>query len=131
MKERIVIEKEVLCKLLDWVSMQTVVYKEEDLKKERKIVLFGKEYKTEKEPESWTELVELYKELEKKNSLIRVNILKDEMDVLIFNTDKEHLVGVIEFYYDGKRLYFSFGTGYAIPIEIPMGWQIIKGLIGE
>lgn len=63
MKEMIAIEKEVLCRLLDWVSMQMVVYKDEDLKKERKIVLFDKEYQEEQIPETFEELKELCKDI--------------------------------------------------------------------
>lgn len=119
MKERIVIEKEVLCKLLDWVSMQVRVYTDEDLKKERKIVLFGKEYKTEKEPTNWEDLKELCKELKD------VDIEgADEIDVariIIHNADLIYFEDEILMIAGFKKL----------EIKPEQMWQIIKGLIGE
>ena len=113
MKERIVIEKEVLCRLLDWVSMQTVVYKEEDLKKERKIVLFGKEYKAEKEPSNWEEFKELCKEFGE-IEIIENNIYFRGMTFLL-NGNVEDFEGNI------------IGENRT-PQQM---WAIIKNLIGE
>lgn len=96
MKERIVIEKEVLEKLIKALPVQWF-----DNEGEKKIVLFGKEYKTEKEPTNWEELKELCKGI-----TLDLKVCKD---------------GTI----------YCYEYCLAKNRTIEQMWQIIKSLIGE
>ena len=127
MKERIVIEKEVLERLIKALPIQWFDNKE----KTDKLILFGKEYKTEKYPTNWEELKTMCEELESQTSDVTCDVLKDEIDVTIWNIDRSYKVGFAEFYYDGYIVYLGMGTGFSIPIEIPKVWAFIKSLIGE
>ena len=127
MKERIVIEKELLEKIIKASPIQWFDNKE----KTDKLVLFGKEYKTEKYPTNWEELKTMCEELEGQTSDVTCDVLKNEIDVTIWNIDRSYKVGFAEFYYDGDKVHLGMGTGFSIPIEIPKVWAFIKSLIGE
>ena len=89
------------------------------------------EFKVEKYPTSWEELKTMCEELESQTSDITCDVLKDEIDVTIWNIDSSYKVGFAEFYYDGDKVHLFMGTGFSIPIEIPKVWAFIKSLIGE
>lgn len=87
--------------------------------------------KFEQVPESWEELKTMCEELEGKTMDVTCEIMKDEIDVTIWNIDRSYKVGFAEFYYSGDTVYLGMGTGFSIPIEIPKVWSFIKSLIGE
>lgn len=89
------------------------------------------EHETEQVPETWEELKELCADLDGKTADISCNILQDEIDVSVWNTDNQTKVGDIEFLLWVGTLKMSLGTGMSVDISIPRAWQIIKGLIGE
>lgn len=82
-------------------------------------------------PETFEELKTMCKETEKETDNIRCVIYKDEIDVIVWDKERKHIVGIAEFYYDGKKIYLGMGTGFSVPIEIPRVWSFIKSLIGE
>lgn len=89
------------------------------------------EYRTEQVPETWEELKTMCEELEGQTFDVTCDVLKDEIDVTIWNIDRSYKVGFAEFYYNGDTVYLGMGTGFSIPIEIPKVWAFIKSLIGE
>lgn len=119
MKEKIIIDKELLEKIIKASPIQWFDNKE----KTKNLVLFGKEYKTEKYPTNWEELKELCK---KEN----ISIWEDEIKIK---------------WHNNTSLYFYEKDGEIICkdedscIEMIIGydrtpaqmWQIIKSLIGE
>ena len=131
MKERIVIEKEVLERLIKALPVQWF-----DNEGEKKIVLFGKEYQVEKEPSNWKELVELCKSL--KTDKIEI---KDEHCIYVSTEHYGYLGNIVAFtnydyylisvvtkeYYDGQDRLDEF----ACDVEPKEMYQIIKSLIGE
>ena len=121
MKERIVIDYEdiLFSCLHDYEDNVGVI----NYKLDRK--------KVEKYPTSWEELKTMCEELEGKTMDVTCEIMKDEIDVTIWNIDRSYKVGFAEFYYSGDTVYLGMGTGFSIPIEIPKVWSFIKSLIGE
>ena len=123
MKEIIVIKKHELYTLLDCLPMPMIT--DEDLEKEikegRKIVLFGKERKAEKVPESWEELKELCEELEGKN-------------VFIINAGNCIEFNGLYFWKDGSITTTQNNNDiWATKTNLTPArqWNIIKSLIGE
>lgn len=121
MKEIIVIKKHELYTLLDCLPMPMIT--DEDLEKEikegRKIVLFGKERKAEKVPESWEELKELCEDLESK-------------DVFITSAGDCIEYHGLQFWVSGTvchetEKFYSIKSDRT-PAQM---WNIIKSLIGE
>lgn len=84
-----------------------------------------------KVPENWEELKTMCEDLESQTMDVTCDVLKDEIDVTIWNIDRSYKVGFAEFYYDGDKVHLFMGTGFSIPIEIPKVWAFIKSLIGE
>ena len=85
----------------------------------------------EQVPETFEELKTMCEELESQTMDVTCDVLKDEIDVTIWNIDRSYKVGFAEFYYDGDKVHLFMGTGFSIPIEIPKVWAFIKSLIGE
>lgn len=126
MKERIVLEipKDMCdnCNSCDRpISAQIECY----LKEKRQV------YETIKVPETFEELKTMCEELESQTMDVTCDVLKDEIDVTIWNIYRSYKVGFVGFYYDGDKVHLSMGTGFSIPIEIPKVWSFIKSLIGE
>lgn len=116
MKEIIVIEKEVLERLIKALPVQWF-----DNKEKGKLVIFGKEYQTEKEPTNWEELKELCEDLEGKNVFI-INA----GDCIEFNG--------LYFWKDGSITTTQNNNDiWATKTNLTSArqWQIIKNLIGE
>lgn len=96
MKERIVLEKHELYKLLDCLPMPMITDKdlEKQIKEGRKIVLFGKERKAEQVPETYEELRSLCIEISTKED--HIHIFND------WGTNNEFLMThSLKFYPDG------------------------------
>lgn len=109
MEEKIVIEKELLEKIIKSSPIQWFDNKE----KTDKLVLFGKEYKTEKYPTNWEELKELCKGM--------------------YADITEHsitLFGCLEFWDDGKLSFFHY-SDIAYNLTPAQMWNIIKNLVEE
>lgn len=123
MKKRIVLEKHELYKLLDCLPMQMVI--DEDIKKERTILLFGKERKVEQVPETYEELRSLCIDVSTTGNI-----------VYIFNdwgTNNEYLMThSLKFYPNGTICVHGDNDFVVCRNRTPAQmWQIIKGLMGE
>lgn len=120
MKEIIVFKKHELYKLLDCLPMPMIT--DEDLEKQikegRKIVLFGKERKTEKIPESWKELKELCKEIE---------VDAEEDYIELFGV----LVGSNILFCKDGAIFLNTDCCFKEKATPQQMWAIIKNLIGE
>ena len=124
MKERIVLEKHEMYKLLDCLPMPMIT--DEDLEKEikegRKLILFGKERKTEQVPETYEELKEL----------VRQNIFEDfanGVKIGKFIKVEYILIDGKSFMPDGEIL-DEDNDVFAVNRTPEQMWEIIKGLIG-
>ena len=127
MKERIVIEKEVLEKIIKASPIQWF-----DNKEKGKLVIFGKEYQTEKEPITWEELEKLVID-NCNNYTISFDGNKKRYSIeykgLVF-----YNFGVVEFSIATKTIdgdSVKFNRCFATDMQPAQMWQIIKGLIGE
>ena len=89
------------------------------------------EFEVEKYPTSWEELKSMCEELEGQTMDITCDVLKDEIDVTIWNIDRSYAVGEFRFYYDGYNVNLFINTGFSVDISIPKVWSFIKSLIGE
>lgn len=87
--------------------------------------------KVEQVPTTFDELKEMCADLDGETSDISCNILQDEIDISVWNTDNQTKVGDIEFLWWVDTLKMSFGTGLSVDISVPRAWQIIKSLIGD
>lgn len=118
MKERIVIEKELLEKIIKASPIQWFDNKE----KTDKIVIFGKEYETMQVPETWEELKELCKGIK---------------EVTI--TEEGHINVDLVYFTKGGEIYTYVEGVLTSSIFLPVSkdrtpqqmWDIIKSLIGE
>lgn len=108
-----------------------VITDEKFVRQAHNTIVVGCPLEFEQVPESWEELETMCEELESQTSDITCDVLKDEIDVTIWNIDGSFKVGFAEFYYDGDKVHLGMGTGFSIPIEIPKVWAFIKSLIGE
>ena len=118
MKERIVIEKELLKKIIKSSPIQWFDNTETD---KNKIVIFGKEYQVEKEPTNWEELKELCRKLKLDCEVYITLQLTDKMKVYFY--DNGEIIGAYEEY----EYEFSLAKKRT-PAQM---WQIIKNLIGD
>ena len=126
MKERVVLEKHELYKLLDCLPMQMVT--DEDLKKERKIVLFGKEYKIEKVPETWEDLKDLCKGIKEK---LNKEIWKIKIEDEFIYVRKKWETKEICFTSVGNMVSNNGWDLLMTNLTPARQWQIIKNLVGE
>ena len=116
MKERIVIEKELLEKIIKASPVQWFDNKE----KTDKLILFGKEYKTEKVPETFEELKELCKDIKEVTITEEGHI---NVDLVYFTKDGEiytYVEGVLT-----SSIFLPVSKGRT-PQQM---WQIVKSLI--
>ena len=117
MKERIVIEKEVLEKLIKALPVQW--FKNEG---EKKIVLFGKEYQIEKQPETFEDLKELIKQKVKEDNHNGIKKGFGSIEYILID-DKSFL--------PTGEILDEDNDVFAVNRTPDRMYQIIKSLIGE
>ena len=124
MKDRIVIEKEVLERLIKALPVQWF-----DNKEKGKLVIFGKEYQTEKEPITWEDLEKLVID-NCNNYTISINNNKKKYSIeykgLVF-----YNFGVVEFSIATKTIdgdFVKFNRCFATDMQPAQMWAIIKNL---
>lgn len=127
MKERIVIEKEVLERLIKALPIQWF-----DNKEKGKLMIFGKEYQIEKEPITWEDLEKLVID-NCNNYTISFDGKKQRHSIeckgfIFYN------FGLVEFSIATKTVdndYVKFNRTLAMEMQPQQMWAIIKNLIGE
>ena len=125
MKEMIVIEKELLEKIIKASPIQWFDNKE----KIDNVILFGKEYKTEKYPTNWEELKELCRNSKIPKCYFRQDLFIKTEEPLTYY---EHICVDGVLFVENGSIYAGYENDNVSNNRTPAQmWQIIKNLIGE
>ena len=87
------------------------------------------EFEVEKYPTNWEELKTMCEELESQTSDVTCDVLKDEIEVTIWNIDHSFKVGVVKFDHYGDSIQMYIDTGFSIETKILNVWLFIQSLI--